>query len=98
MMEPSLLKIGKTDVRSALGFFLRGHRFTVVAGHADLERLLGEGHEAAELRRMGEIEAAFLGASAFGYIQWSHGGMIVREGARRISFLYDTHRSTICIR
>ena len=93
---PRLLRIGNADVSSALGFIRRGRAFHVVASRSDIEA--GAAQAWGEVRPMHRLEGEFLASSALRYVSWMRGGAIVREGARQVTFLYDTHKSTVRIR
>ena len=87
-----LIKIGKTDVRSALGFFWHdNHKIYVAATPEDIVEWKEKGYTDGDLHKMSELESAFRSSSALKFISWCHvnSGCIVRQGARQVTFEYD---------
>ena len=98
-----LLKIGRTDVKSALGFFTRdGYKIYVASSQDDVDQFVRHGGYAPEdLRPMSEIEATFRRSSALKFISWCRFGKmgcIVPQGARQVTFDYDTQKVVLRIR
>ena len=93
-----LIKIGRTDVRSALGFFWHDwHKIYVAATQEDVREWEKRGYECG-LRPMSELEQAFKDSTAFRFISWCKLGNIVRQGAKQVTFEYATHKSVIHIK
>lgn len=87
-----LLRIGRVNVKSAVGFFVRDNAYIVVAADPEdigsYRRTYGDAH----LRPMHELEQAFKDAGALRSIAWVDGRIIVRMCARQVSFVYATHK------
>lgn len=97
-----LLKIGRTNVTSALGFFTRdGYQIYVAASQEDVDSYVKHGGFTAEdLRPMEEIESVYRGSSAFKFISWcrpGYMGCIVPQGAHQVTFDYDTQKVVLRI-
>lgn len=96
-----LIKIGKTDVRSALGFFWHdNHKIYVAATPEDIVEWKEKGYTDGDLRKMSELESAFRSSSALKFISWCHvnSGCIVRQGARQVTFEYDDKKVVLRMR
>jgi hypothetical protein len=92
-----LIKIGRKDVKSALGFFWHDrHKLYVAQTPEDVEEWKRRGY--GELHPMSELEQAFKDSEALRFISWCRLGGIVRQGAHRVTFEYTTHRSVIHIK
>lgn len=85
-----LIKIGKTDVKSALGFFWHdNHKIYVAATPEDIVEGKERGYKDGDLHKMSELESAFRSSSALKFISWCKTGCIVRQGAAQVTFEYD---------
>ena len=94
-----LIKVGKTDVRCALGFFWHdSHKIYVAATKADVDEWKTRGYTDADLHPMEELEDAYRNSSAFKFISWCKCGSIVRQGARQVTFDYNTHKVVLRMR
>lgn len=94
-----LIRVGKTDVRNAIGFFWHDrHKIYVAANRSDVDEWKKRGYEEACLHPMDELEDAFRNSSALKFISWCSTGTIVRQGARQVTFDYDTHKVVLRIR
>lgn len=94
-----LLKIGKTDVKYALGFFWRDrHKLYVAATPEDVAHYNAHGYTDADFHPMSELESAFRESTAFKFISWCKFGCIVRQCARQVTFEYDTQKVVLHIR
>jgi len=99
--ERRLIKVGKTDVRNALGFFWHdNHKIYVAATPEDIVEWKERGYSDGDLHRMHELEDAFRSSSALKFISWCHpdNGCIVRQGATQVTFEYDTQKVVLRIR
>lgn len=94
-----LIKIGRTDVRSALGFFWHdNHKIYVAATTEDIVEWKERGYTDGDLHKMAEIEAAFRSSSALKFISWCRTGCIVRQGAAQVTFEYDDKKVVLRMR
>ena len=94
-----LLKIGKTDVRSALGFFWHdNHKIYVAATPEDIVEWKERGYKDGDLHKMSELESAFRSSSALKFISWCKTGCIVRQGATQVTFEYDDKKVVLRMR
>ena len=98
-----LLKIGRTDVKSALGFFTRdGYKIYVAASQEDVDNYVSRGgYTMEEFHPMSEIESVYRGSSALKFISWcrfGYMGCIVPQGAHKVTFDYDTQKVVLRIR
>jgi len=94
-----LLRIGRVDVKSALGFFWHdNHKLYVAATPEDIDEWKERGYTEADLHPMSELECAFRNSSALKFISWCKTGGIVRQGARQVTFEYDTQKVVLRIR
>ena len=94
-----LLKIGKTDVKSALGFFWHDrHKLYVAATPEDIAHYKSQGYTDADLHPMSELETAFRESTALKFISWCKFGCIVRQGAHQVTFEYDNQKVVLRIR
>lgn len=93
-----LIKIGKSDLRSALGFFwLDRQKIYVAAGPEDVAEWKAHGY--ADIHPMTELESAFRESGPLRFISWCGLGSIVRQGAGQATFTYDNgHKVTVRIR
>lgn len=93
-----LLKIGKSDVKSALGFIWIDKAHLYVVGSSD--DLKGDRFTPDDIRPMDELENAFRESSFLKSISWLNvsKGCIVRQGAKKVTFDYGTEKSVIHIR
>ncbi len=101
MRKPArrLIKIGKTVVKSAIGFFWHDrHKIYVAATPEDIDEYKKRGYTDEDLHPMDEIEQAFKDSEALRFISWCKLGGIVRQGARQVTFEYTTHKSVIHIK
>ena len=84
------VKIGRTSVMNAVGFFWFDYSKILVAKDMDDVGLFkGYGKK---LRPMDEIERVFRDSSFLRSISWCGGGVIVRQGARQVTFDYGTDK------
>ena len=96
--ESKLIRIGRTSVKSALGFFWHDcHKIYVAATQEDVREWEKRGCK-CDLRPMSELEQAFKDSTAFRFISWCKLGSIVRQGAKQVTFEYTTHKSVIHIK
>lgn len=96
--ECKLIKVGKTDVKSALGFFWHDrHKIYVAATPEDIVEWKKRGADYC-LHPMSQLEQAFRDSEALRFISWCKLGGIVRQGARQVTFEYTTHKSVIHIK
>lgn len=94
-----LIKVGKTDVRNAIGFFWHdGHKIYVAATKSDVEEWKKRGFTDADLMPMEGLEDAFRNSTALKFISWCNTGSIVRQGAKQVTFEYDTQKVVLRIR
>ena len=94
-----LIKIGRTDVKSALGFFWHDrHKIYVAATPEDIAEWRSRGCTEKDLHPMSELEQAFKDSEVLRFISWCKTGGIVRQGARQVTFEYTTHKSVIHIK
>jgi hypothetical protein len=97
--ESRLIKIGRTDVRSALGFFWHdNHKIYVAATPEDIVEWKEHGYTDGDLHKMAEIETAFRSSSALKFISWCKSGCIVRQGATQVTFEYDDKKVVLRMR
>lgn len=97
--DKRLIKIGRTDVRYALGFFWHDqHKIYVAANAGDIEEWKDRGYSEADLHPMSEIEDAFRDSTALKFISWCGLGSIVRQGAHQVTFEYATHKVVLHIK
>lgn len=87
-----LLRIGRVNVKSAVGFFVRDNAYIVVAADPEDMGSYWRTYGDARLRPMHELEQAFKDAGALRCISWVDGGIIVKPCARQVSFVYATHK------
>lgn len=91
-----LIKVGKTDVRNAIGFFwIDNGKIFVAATQEDVDKW---STKSSVLRPMEELEQAFKDSHALRFVSWCGSGAIVRQGARQVTFEYDTHKSIMHIK
>ena len=94
-----LIKIGRTDVRSALGFFWHdNHKIYVAATPEDIVDWKERGYKDGDLHEMSELESAFRSSSALKFISWCKTGCIVRQGATQVTFEYDDKKVVVRMR
>ena len=94
-----LIRIGRTDVRSAIGFFWKdGHKIYVAATPDDIEEWRDRGFSEADLHKMSEIEQAFRSSSSLKFISWCKAGVIVRQGASQVTFEYGDKKVVLRMR
>jgi len=94
-----LIKVGKTDVRNALGFFWHDrHKIYVAASPSDIYEWKDRGYGDSDVHPMEELESAFRESTALKFISWCNGGGIVRQGARQVTFDYNTHKVVLRMR
>ena len=94
-----LIKVGKTDVRNAMGFFWHdSHKIYVAATKSDIEEWKKRGFTEADLMPMEELEDAFRNSTALKFVSWCSNGPIVRQGARQVTFDYNTHKVVLRMR
>ena len=94
-----LIKVGKTDVRNAIGFFWHdGHKIYVAATKSDVEEWKKRGFTEADLMPMEGLEDAFRNSTALKFISWCNNGPIVHQGARQVTFDYNTHKVVLRMR
>lgn len=97
--QKKLLRIGRTDVRYALGFYwCDNNKIYVAATKADVDEWKTHGYTDADLHPMEELEDAYRNSSAFKFISWCKVGSIVRQGARQVTFDYNTHKVVLRMR
>lgn len=94
-----LIKVGKTDVRHALGFFWHDQTKIYVAENQEaVDEWKRRGYGDSDLHPMAELENAFRESTALKFISWCKSGGIVRQGARQVTFDYTTHKVVLRIR
>lgn len=94
-----LIKVGKTDVRSALGFFWADKtKMYVAATPGDVAEWKARGFSESDLRPMLELENAFRASSVLKFISWCGLGVIVRQGTRQVTFEYDDSKVVVRMR
>ena len=94
-----LIKVGKTDVRNAMGFFWHDrHKIYVAASPSDIDEWKARGYADSDLHPMEELESAFRESTALKFISWCDNGGIVRQGARQVTFDYNTHKVVLRMR
>lgn len=94
-----LIKIGRTDVRSALGFFWHdNHKIYVAATPEDIVEWKERGYKDGDMLRMSELEDAFRSSSALKFISWCRTGCIVRQGSTQVTFEYDDKKVVLRMR
>ena len=97
--KSKLIRIGRTDVKSALGFFWHDrHKIYVAATPEDIVEWKKRGCDKGDLHPMSELEQAYKDSEALRFISWCKLGGIVRQGARQVTFEYTTHKSAIHIK
>lgn len=87
-----LLRIGRVNVKSAVGFFVRDNTYIVVAADPEDIGSYRRTYEDALLRPMHELEQSFKDAGALRSISWVDGSIIVKPCAKQVSFVYATHK------
>ena len=98
--ESKLLKIGRANVKSAIGYFCHnGYQFYVASGSEEVQEWKKRGAD-CHLHAMSELEDAFMKGHPFRFITWCNPakGYIVRQGAKKLTFVYTTHKSVIHIK
>ena len=99
MEKGRLIKIGRTYVKSAIGFFWRdGYKMYVAGSREDKNDYIRRGYGEGEFHGMAELESAFRNSSAMRFVSWCGQGSIVRQGARQVTFTYDTHKVSLRIK
>lgn len=94
-----LLKIGNIKVADALGFFWHDKNAIYVAHTpSDIAKWMARAESRCKLYPMSKIEEAFKMSHALRFISWCSAGGIVKQGAGRVTFVYDTHKSTLHIK
>ena len=94
-----LLKVGKTDVKSALGFFWHdSHKIYVAATPRDIVEWKERGYKDGDLHDMSELENAFRSSTALKFLSWCGSGVIVRQGAAQVTFEYDDKKVVLRMR
>ena len=100
-----LIKVGRTDVHSALGFFWHdGHKIYLAATPEEVDVWKMHGYSDSDLHPMCELEAAFRSSSSMKFISWCNvkgsakRGMVVPQGARSVTFDYSTHKVVLRMR
>lgn len=96
-----LIKVGRTFVNNAIGFFWHDKtRIYVAKSKKDIDEWKCRGFGDEDLHPMCELEQAFKDSSALRFISWCDVKMggIVKQGARQVKFEYDTHVSVIHIK
>lgn len=94
-----LIKIGKVDVRHALGFFWHdNHKIYVAATQEDIVEWKKRGYKDGDLNKMSDLESAFRSSSAMKFISWCKTGCIVRQGATQVTFEYDDKKVVLRMR
>lgn len=97
--QKRLIKVGKTDVRNALGFFWHDrHKIYVAATKADVDEWRERGCSEMDLHPMEKLEDAFRESTALKFISWCKAGCIVRQGAHQVTFDYNTHKVVLRMR
>lgn len=95
--EERLIKVGRTSVKDALGFFWHDHhKIFVAATPEDIVEWKSRGMP--EPRPMSELEEAFRNSTALKFISWCKSGSIVPQGAKQVTFEYVTHKVVLHIR
>lgn len=95
--ENKLIKVGRTCVKDALGFFWHDHhKIFVAATPEDIVEWKSRGME--NVHPMSELEDAFRESTALKFISWCKTGGIVPQGAKQVAFEYTTHKSVIHIK
>lgn len=94
-----LIKVGKTDVRNAIGFYWHDScKIYVAATVEDIEEWERRGFSNFDLHPMDELEDAFRNSTALKFISWCNNGPIVHQGARQVTFDYNTHKVVLRMR
>ena len=94
--ESKLLRVGRVDVKSALGFFwIDGYKMYVAANRKDIAALEECG---GKLLPMSKLEQAFRNSGALRFVSWCGQGGIVSQGAHQVTFDYADHKSVIHIK
>lgn len=96
--DKRLLRVGRSDVRNALGFFWHDRTKIYVARRsADVDEWAERGFSDGDLRPMAELEAAYRASGALRFVSWCSpkDGCIVRQGARRVTFIYQEEKSVV---
>ena len=94
-----LIRVGKTDVRCAIGFFWHDcHKIYVAATKSDVDEWNSRGYSEADIHPMEDLEDAYRNSTALKFISWCNDGPIVRQGARQVTFDYNTHKVVLRMR
>ena len=94
-----LIRVGKTDVKSALGFFwFDSRKIYVAATPQDIVEWKKREYKDGELHDMSELENAFRSSTALKFISWCQAGVIVRQGASQVTFEYDDKKVVLRMR
>lgn len=94
-----LIKVGKTDVRNAIGFYwFDNNKIYVASTKADVDEWKTHGYTDADLHPMEDLEDAYRNSSALKFISWCNNGPIVHQGARQVTFDYNTHQVVLRMR
>ena len=95
-----LLKVGRTSVKKALGFFWHDGSKIYVAESWDDVNDWEKGGVDCYLYPMDRLEHAFRSSHSLRFISWykPERGCIVRQGARRVTFEYTDHKSVFVIK
>jgi len=90
------IRIGRTCVKDALGFFWHdNHKIYVAATPEDIDEFKSRGFR--EIYMMEEIERVFRESGALRFISWCKIGSIVRQGARHVTFDYGDDKVVLHI-
>ena len=95
------IRIGRTNVKDALGFFWNDrHKIYVASSPQDIDEHKARGYSDTDLHPMDELEQAFRDSSALRFISWcssKKSGCIVRQGARQVTFDYGDDKVVLHI-
>lgn len=98
-MQRRLVKIGKVSVKNAIGFFwFDKTKIYVAKSLKDVKEFEKRGYTKRDLHDMSELEQAFRDSSSLRFISWCDTGNIVRQGARQVTFDYNTDKVVVHIR
>jgi len=93
-----LIRVGRTNVKDALGFFWRDrHKIYVAASPQDIDEYKSRGYSDKDLHPMEDLEQAFRDSGALRFISWCGISCIVRQGARQVTFDYGDDKVVLRI-
>ena len=93
------IRIGRTNVKNALGFFWHDrHKIYVAASPQDIDEYKSRGYSDRDLHPMEDLEQAFRDSGALRFISWCGKlSCIVRQGARQVTFDYGDDKIVLHI-